>query len=58
MPRIGLGELIVIAALAILFFGKDKLPDLAKSIGKSVTEFNKAIKGESTPTKKTIKKNH
>ncbi|NJS40925.1 twin-arginine translocase TatA/TatE family subunit [Candidatus Gracilibacteria bacterium] len=57
MPRIGLGELIVIAALAILFFGKDKLPDLAKSIGKSVTEFNKAIKGESTPTKKQLK-NH
>ena len=57
MPfNIGLGELIIIAALAILFFGKDKLPDLAKSMVQSVTEFQKAVKGEDSKSKKSSTK--
>lgn len=35
---LGTGELILILIVLLLFFGKDKLPDLARSIGKSFKE--------------------
>ena len=40
MDLFGLGapELLLIVFLLLLFFGKDKLPDLAKSIGRSFRE--------------------
>jgi sec-independent protein translocase protein TatA len=37
-------ELILILALALLFFGGSKLPSLAKGLGQSVKEFKKATK--------------
>lgn len=43
LPNIGLPELALIAFLAMLFFGKDKLPDLAKGIGGSIKEFRNAV---------------
>lgn len=42
-PHLSLPSLLIISFLAILFFGKDNLPDLAKSAGKSIKEFKKAI---------------
>lgn len=40
MSFLGLGtpELLLILLVLLLFFGKDKLPELARSIGKSVKE--------------------
>ena len=35
-------EWLIILVLAILFFGADKLPKLAKGLGKSLGEFRKA----------------
>ena len=43
LPNVGLPELCLIAFLAMLFFGKDKLPDLAKGLGGSIKEFRNAI---------------
>jgi sec-independent protein translocase protein TatA len=42
MFGIGLPELLVIAALALILIGPKKLPDLAKSIGKTLGELRRA----------------
>ena len=39
---IGMPELIVIFVIALIVFGPKKLPDLGKSLGKSIAEFKKA----------------
>lgn len=44
--QIGTGEIILIVAVLVLFFGARKLPDLAKSIGKSARELRKGLSGE------------
>ncbi len=43
----GLGpmELIVIGALALIFFGPKRLPELAKGLGKGIRDFKKALEG-------------
>ena len=42
MFGIGLPELIVIMAVALIVVGPDKLPELAKSLGKGIVELKKA----------------
>jgi sec-independent protein translocase protein TatA len=47
MDLFGLGapELLLIVFLLLLFFGKDKLPGLARSIGSSFKELKKGLAG-------------
>lgn len=42
MFGIGMTEMIVIAALALVILGPKKLPDLARSLGKGFAEFKRA----------------
>ena len=42
MGRLGGPELIVILCIVLLLFGSKKLPELARSLGQSIKEFNKA----------------
>lgn len=43
--KIGVPELLLILAVVLLIFGPSKLPNLAKSIGKSVVELKDGLKG-------------
>jgi len=42
MFNIGLPELLIILAIALIVFGPNKLPELAKAFGRAMREFRKA----------------
>lgn len=44
MGNLGYGEMLLIAVVALLVFGPNKIPELARSIGKSVNAFKKGLK--------------
>ncbi len=49
MGKIGTGELILILAIALIVVGPSKLPELGKTLGKTLNEFKKFssdIKGD------------
>jgi sec-independent protein translocase protein TatA len=53
MFGLGAGEILIILAFALIFIGPKKLPELARNLGKSIREFQKA---KDEITKKTITK--
>ncbi len=44
MPDLGVPELLIIAAVVILLFGTKKLPDAARSLGRSLRIFKTEIR--------------
>jgi sec-independent protein translocase protein TatA len=56
MFKVGMGELIVILLIILLLFGASRLPEIARSLGKSVKEFKKAMKEDDEGIKKEEKK--
>jgi TatA/E family protein of Tat protein translocase len=42
MFGLGMGELLVILAIALLFLGPKRLPDLASTLGRAIRSFRKA----------------
>jgi sec-independent protein translocase protein TatA len=47
--NLGAWEIILILAVLLLLFGAGKLPKLARSLGSSMTEFKKGLRGEPAP---------
>ena len=44
--NLGMGELIVIFAIVLLIVGARRLPDLGRSLGEAIREFQDALKGK------------
>lgn len=55
MFNIGVPELLVIAVVALLVVGPEKLPDLAKSLAKGFAEFRKATEDVTDTIKESLK---
>ena len=47
MQNIGMGELLVILLIVLLFVGAKRLPELGRSMGEAVREFKKGVQGDS-----------
>ena len=45
--RIGWGELVVIFAIVVLIVGARRLPDIGRSLGQAIREFQQALRGKS-----------
>lgn len=43
MPDVGAPELIIILVAVLIIFGPGKLPDLGRTLGKSIREFRTSV---------------
>ena len=49
----GIPELLIILVIVLLLFGSKKLPDLARGLGKSITNFKSGLNEEQQSDTKT-----
>lgn len=45
MPNIGLTEIVVIAGLALILFGSQRIPEAARGLGQALNAFKSGLKG-------------
>ncbi|MEA2485384.1 MAG: sec-independent protein translocase protein TatA [Actinomycetota bacterium] len=49
MPQIGPAEIMMVALVALIVFGPEKLPEIARTVGKALADFRRVVdeaKGE------------
>jgi sec-independent protein translocase protein TatA len=56
MFGLGTQELLVILVIVLVMFGGSKLPEIARSLGKSMNEFKKGINEGASETEKEKEK--
>lgn len=56
MFGLGTQELLVILVIVLVMFGGSKLPEIARSLGKSMNEFKKGINEGASENEKEKKK--
>jgi sec-independent protein translocase protein TatA len=56
MGRIGGGELLIIALIAILLFGASRLSDIGKGLGEGIKNFKKGLRDEGDAEEKDKEK--
>ena len=44
LPNVGYGELLIILVVALLLFGANRIPEIAKALGKSVNAFKAGLR--------------
>ena len=44
LPNVGMGELLVILVIVLLLFGSKRVPEVAKSLGRSIKAFKDGMK--------------
>jgi len=54
--NLGAGEIILILLVVLILFGAKKIPELAKGLGKGMSEFKKGLKEVETEIKDADKK--
>ncbi len=57
MPDIGAPELIIILVAVLIIFGPGKLPDLGRTLGKSIREFRHSVQDVTDETDPAAKPN-
>ena len=53
--NIGFGELLIILVVVLVLFGSKKIPELAKGLGKGISEFKKGLREVEDEIKKEDK---
>ena len=53
MLGLGMGELLIVLAVVLLIFGAKRLPELARGLGKSVTNFKAGLNEEQSEETET-----
>lgn len=53
--NLGAGEIILILLVILILFGAKKIPELAKGLGKGMSEFKKGLKDVESEIKDTDK---
>ncbi|MEW6457857.1 MAG: twin-arginine translocase TatA/TatE family subunit [Bacillota bacterium] len=57
LPNIGIPELILILVVALIIFGPGKLPEVGKSLGKTIREFRKSTRDEPEAVQEAVEVN-
>jgi sec-independent protein translocase protein TatA len=52
LGKLGLPEILVIAAIALLIFGPGRLSELGKGLGEGIRNFRSSMKEPETPAEK------